>query len=79
MLGTCTLAELTARKSYKWRYYPADVLPAFVAEMDFTQAEPISAAIRQALAIGDTGYPHVGELGEAANLFDIHFPRISPV
>jgi cysteine-S-conjugate beta-lyase len=65
MLGNCTLAELTKRKSYKWRYYPADVLPAFVAEMDFTQAEPISEAIRQALAIGDTGYAHVGELGEA--------------
>lgn len=69
MLGTCTLAELSRRKSYKWRYYPADVLPAFVAEMDFTQAEPISEAIRQALAIGDTGYPHVGELGEAYAAF----------
>ena len=41
------------------------MLPAFVAEMDFTVAEPISAAVRAALAIGDTGYPHVGELGEA--------------
>ncbi len=65
LLGTCDLAELRHRKSFKWRTYPPDVLPAFVAEMDFTAAEPIGAAIRDALAIGDTGYPHVGELGEA--------------
>jgi cysteine-S-conjugate beta-lyase len=65
MLGNCTLAELSKRKSEKWRAYPPDVLPAFVAEMDFTQSEVISDAVRAALAIGDTGYPHVGELGEA--------------
>jgi cysteine-S-conjugate beta-lyase len=65
MLGTCTLAELAKRKSEKWRAYPPDVLPAFVAEMDFTQADVISDAVRSALAIGDTGYAHVGELGEA--------------
>ncbi len=65
MLGNCALAELAARKSYKWRTHPPDVLPAFVAEMDYTLAEPISEAIRGALAIGDTGYPDGGELGAA--------------
>jgi cysteine-S-conjugate beta-lyase len=65
LLGTCDLNDLRQRKSFKWRTYPADVLPAFVAEMDFTTAEPIGDAVRDALAIGDTGYPHVGELGEA--------------
>lgn len=65
ILGNCDLAHLRTRKSFKWRTYPAEVLPAFVAEMDFTAAEPIAAAITDALAIGDTGYPHVGELGEA--------------
>ncbi len=69
ILGNCDLARLRARKSFKWRTYSPDVLPAFVAEMDFTAAEPIGAAIRQALAIGDTGYPHVGELGEAFGSF----------
>jgi len=64
-LGTCSLAALARRKSFKWRTYPPDVLPAFVAEMDFDVAEPIADAIRAALALGDTGYPHVGELGEA--------------
>lgn len=65
LLGDCSLAQLTRRKSHKWREYPSDVLPAFVAEMDYLVAEPIAAAVRDALAIGDTGYPHVGELGEA--------------
>ncbi|HEX5188449.1 MAG TPA: aminotransferase class I/II-fold pyridoxal phosphate-dependent enzyme [Streptosporangiaceae bacterium] len=65
ILGTCAPSDLAKRKSFKWRTYPADVLPAFVAEMDFTVAEPISDAVRAALAIGDTGYPHIGELGEA--------------
>lgn len=65
LLGTCSLEELTRRKSHKWRHYPPDVLPAFVAEMDFTVAEPIAAAVRDALALGDTGYPESGELGEA--------------
>lgn len=65
MLGECSLAGLYRRKSFKWRTYPPDVLPAFVAEMDFQVAEPVAEAVRAALAIGDTGYPHVGELGEA--------------
>src|SRR5579871_5789859 len=65
LLGNCDLDHLRKRKSFKWRTYSPDVLPAFVAEMDFTAAEPIGAAIRDALALGDTGYPHVGELGEA--------------
>jgi cystathionine beta-lyase len=65
LLGDCSLANLARRKSHKWREYPPDVLPAFVAEMDYVVAEPVADAIRDALAIGDTGYPHVGELGEA--------------
>jgi cysteine-S-conjugate beta-lyase len=64
ILGSCSPAELAKRKSFKWRTYPADVLPAFVAEMDFTVADEISGAVDAALAIGDTGYPHIGELGE---------------
>jgi cystathionine beta-lyase len=45
------------------------VLPAFVAEMDFCVAAPIAEAVREALTIGDTGYPHIGELGEAFAAF----------
>jgi cystathionine beta-lyase len=69
MLGTCSLDSLRQRKSYKWRTYPPDVLPAFVAEMDFGLAEPITAAVTAALAIGDCGYAHKGALGEAFAAF----------
>jgi cysteine-S-conjugate beta-lyase len=65
ILGDCSLSHLARRKSLKWRTYPPDVLPAFVAEMDFTLAEPISDAVTTAMALGDTGYPHLGEVGEA--------------
>lgn len=36
--------------------YPEDVLPLFVAEMDFPLAPPITAALQRALDLGDTGY-----------------------
>jgi cysteine-S-conjugate beta-lyase len=65
LLGTCDLELLRQRRSYKWRSYPADVLPAFVAEMDFDLAEPVREAATRALAIGDTGYGYRGVLGEA--------------
>ncbi len=65
ILGDCSLERLRKRTSHKWRTYAPDVLPAFVAEMDFDPAEQIKDAIRAALAAGDLGYPHKGELGEA--------------
>lgn len=51
-----TLAELRARTSAKWRAYPSDVIPAFVAEMDFTLAEPIARVLHAAIDNSDTGY-----------------------
>jgi cysteine-S-conjugate beta-lyase len=65
VLGDCSLARLRNRTSVKWRTYPPEVLPAFVAEMDFDPAEQIKDAIRAALQAGDLGYPHKGELCEA--------------
>lgn len=65
ILGDCSLDSLRKRTSHKWRTYPPDVLPAFVAEMDFDPAEQIKDAIRAALNAGDLGYPHKGELGAA--------------
>lgn len=50
------LAELRKRTSEKWRRYPADVLPLFVAEMDVVPPEPIIRAVRDAMTSGDTGY-----------------------
>jgi cystathionine beta-lyase len=51
------LERLRQRRSMKWRAYPADVLPAWVAEMDFAVAPPIAEAVRESLARGgDFGY-----------------------
>lgn len=41
----------------KWRTYPDDVLPLWVAEMDVPLAEPVARAVTDAIALGDTGYP----------------------
>jgi cysteine-S-conjugate beta-lyase len=35
------LDRLRRRQSEKWRAHPPDVLPAFVAEMDYDLAEPV--------------------------------------
>lgn len=57
------------RTSAKWRYYPEDVLPLWVAEMDAYVAEPIVAAVRKALENGDTGYPYGSAYPEALASF----------
>lgn len=51
------LDELRRRTSMKWRTYPEDVLPVWVAEMDVRLAAPVEAAIIEAVTAGDTGYP----------------------
>ena len=51
-----TLDELRARQGSKWNYYATDVLPAWVADMDFRIAEPIQAALRQLIDQTDFGY-----------------------
>jgi cystathionine beta-lyase len=58
-------AELAARRSVKYRKYPPDVLPVWVAEMDVQLAEPIRAALADAVARSDTGYADAGRLAEA--------------
>ena len=69
VLGDCSLDRLRKRKSFKWRTSPSDVLPAFVAEMDFDLAKPVTEAVTAALALGDAGYPQIGELGEVFAAF----------
>lgn len=64
LLGTCALDTLRQRRSMKWRTYPADVLPAWVAEMDFDLAQPVIDAVTGALELGDCGYGLTGALDE---------------
>ncbi|MDJ0786725.1 MAG: MalY/PatB family protein [Myxococcota bacterium] len=49
--------ELRARTGEKWQVYPDDVLPFWVADMDFPVAEPIRRQMERAAAVGDLGYP----------------------
>ena len=55
-LDQLSLDDLRRRTSVKWRAYPDDVLPLFVAEMDVPQAPFLVEAITDALELGDTGY-----------------------
>jgi len=41
----------------KWTAYPDDVLPLWVADMDFPVAEPIRRVLRFAVESSDLGYP----------------------
>ena len=51
------LSDLQRRTSMKWRAYPDDVLPMWVAEMDAPIAPVVREAVADALDRGDTGYP----------------------
>ncbi len=50
------LERLRRRRSAKWTTWPDDVLPAFVAEMDFPLARPVKDALIEAIELDDTGY-----------------------
>jgi cystathionine beta-lyase len=60
-----SLEALRARQSAKWATHPADVLPAWVAEMDFALAAPVREVLQAAVDADDCGYPHPARLGEA--------------
>ena len=52
-----TQPALQSRRNAKWNQYDSDVLPAFVADMDFAVAAPIQAAIERIVRDRDYGYP----------------------
>jgi cystathionine beta-lyase len=48
--------ELRKRRSAKWTMFPADVLPAWVAEMDFPLDDVVRAALLASIEDSDCGY-----------------------
>ncbi|MEU4560693.1 aminotransferase class I/II-fold pyridoxal phosphate-dependent enzyme [Actinoplanes sp. NPDC023936] len=68
-LRRLSLDQLRRRTSEKWRTYPPDVLPVFVAEMDAPLADPVVRAITDAVRLGDTGYPAGSAYAEALDGF----------
>lgn len=63
------VAQMRARTSAKWRAFPPDVIPAWIAEMDVALAEPIAAALHDAVRRSDTGYRWPGDLPDALAQF----------
>ena len=59
--------ELRARAGVKWKKYPTDVIPAFVADMDFKVAPAIQEAIKQFVDSQDYGY---GPMTDTVALFE---------
>lgn len=51
------MAWLRRKEGVKWRRADHDVLPAWIADMDFPVAEPIREAIYETVRRGDLGYP----------------------
>ncbi|WP_206079831.1 hypothetical protein [Propioniciclava coleopterorum] len=58
-------SQLRARTSLKWRSYPDDVLPLFVAEMDVLPHPAVRDAVAAAMDAGDTGYPFGTQYADA--------------
>ena len=51
------LIDRHATDSVKWNVFEADVLPLWVADMDFLSPEPEVRALRERVEHGIFGYP----------------------
>ncbi|MDD9802680.1 MAG: pyridoxal phosphate-dependent aminotransferase [Deltaproteobacteria bacterium] len=67
--GQLDLAQLRRRRGEKWALFPPEVLPLWVADMDFPVAQPIRQRLQQALDDGDLGYPRHPALTPLRELF----------
>lgn len=52
-----SIASLRARRGMKWRRYPENVLPAWIADMDFGVPDPVQGAVERVVRQRDYGYP----------------------
>ncbi len=51
-----SIEEMRERRGVKWNRFPADVLPAWVADMDFAVPDAVQAAIEAVVSRRDYGY-----------------------
>ena len=75
-LTELSLETLRLRRSAKWRFFEPDVLPAFVAEMDFPLAPAVKIALAEAVELDDTGYGYPDALGLADAFVDFAEARL---
>lgn len=59
--GRLTEDQLRARKTIKWNFFDPEVLPLWIAEMDFPTAPPVLEALQTCVANEEFGYPPLGE------------------
>jgi cysteine-S-conjugate beta-lyase len=67
--------ELRGRPGTKWHFYADDVLPAWIAEMDFAVAEPVRLALRRLVDQGVFGYEDQHLYRALAEAFGAHMRR----
>jgi cystathionine beta-lyase len=72
------LDVLRARRTMKWSRYPPDVLPAWVAEMDFPLAPAVREAARGVLDAQDLGYCEPAGLAEAFASWAVRYQAWRP-
>jgi cystathionine beta-lyase len=70
------LERLRRRRSAKWAKYGPEVLPAWVAEMDFPLAPPVKRALIEAVELDDCGYAAPPELGLAGAFAEFAAARL---
>lgn len=65
-------------ESAKWRNYPEDVLPLWVADMDFASPEPVIRALHARVAHGVFGYPDnlIHAVGKPLGLAEVIVQRL---
>jgi cystathionine beta-lyase len=64
-----SIDELRKRRSAKWTMFPADVLPAWVAEMDFPLDANVRNALLDSIQHDDCGYANGAGVGPAFAAF----------
>jgi cystathionine beta-lyase len=64
-----TTDQLRARAGAKWTHYPPEVLPAWVADMDFAVAPAVQAALEALVAGQDYGYGPMTSFDDLAAAF----------
>jgi cysteine-S-conjugate beta-lyase len=62
------IEALRRRRGKKWSTFDPDVLPAWVADMDFPVAPAIDRRLREMLETSDFGYPADGHAGRLVEL-----------
>ena len=61
LFDSLTETKLRTRNTIKWNFFEPDVLPLWVAEMDYPTAPAVLDAIRACVENEEFGYPPIGE------------------